>query len=123
MYVDELADYDQQVVQWQQQRLAKFDRDGFLPRRQRGGRLMRPMRAVIRVIAPLPFARRGHADVVRAGKLCLRSCAAPDFRSQQQSRSGLGVYLTHCGFAAFSDSIEPAITSQARKNGELQWAT
>ena len=51
MYVDELADHDQQVIQWQQQRLAQLDHDGLLPRRQRGGQLMGPMRTVIRVIA------------------------------------------------------------------------
>jgi len=62
--VDELPDDSEQVIQGQQQHAAQLDDDQFLSGAQRGGKGVQAMRPILRVVAALPLASRGNADVV-----------------------------------------------------------
>jgi len=59
VWVDEVMEHRQQVVQGQQQRASQLDGQQFLGRVERGGKLVRPVRAVLGVPPALPLARDG----------------------------------------------------------------
>ena len=116
-WTDELPRHDEQIIQRQQQHLAQFHDYRFLSVGQRRGQLMKAVRTIVDLLALLPFAHRGDADVVAFGQHALRGGVGLTLCSNERGGSGTGVNLTHSLCSLFKASMTPSITSLARNSG------
>ncbi len=71
--IDELLAHRKQVVQAQQKRAAQLNSNRFLVAGKRGADLVRPVRAVLRVLARSPLAGRSQRDIELLGNRCQRT--------------------------------------------------
>ena len=111
----------QQVVRWQQQRLAQLHHDELLLGRQCRVHLVRSVRPVLRrvPVLPLPDGLAGH--VVQPGQFSLRWCRVPDFLTDQMRGTGLAVQcLCHRIASERSDWNSVRKTYLALKSGQLR---
>ena len=93
--VDELPGEGQQVIQGQQQHAAQLDDEQFLADAQGGSQGVRAMRPVLRVVASLPLAGGGNADVVALGEFGVGVCRGPHFSARAGGGSGNRMNLAH----------------------------
>ena len=121
--VDELPGDCQQVIQGQQQHAAQLDDEQFLANAQCRGEDVGAMRSILRVVAALPLAGSGDADVVALGELSAGVLGRPHLRPRAGRRSSNGVNLTHGDCSGLNDSITSRINWRARNNGQLRTGT
>ncbi len=81
------------------------------------------MRSILRVVAALPLAGSGDADVVALGELSAGVLGRPHLRPRAGRRSSNGVNLTHSDCSGLNDSITSRINWRARNNGQLRTGT
>ena len=121
--VDELPGHGQQVIEGQQQRAAQLHDEQLLTRTQGSGQGVRAVRAVLRVVAPLPLAGGGNADVVALCQHPERLARRPHLGPCSWRGSGNRMNLAHNLWSFLNDSITSRINWRARNSGQLRTGT